>query len=689
MPITFRQYINSESSIQVDMPASATPSVTPLPASVLPSSTPPSASVTPSVTPPISPSVTPSPTVSSTKYYFYNAIQGTCNPLVGTCEGVGADSFVYSSNGSLTLGLWYTGSVSTVYQPYEEIILDYLPLSITIDNNPYNSCAEACKLPVCYVSSSLIVTQPGWISYVTCGGSTVYQELCEGSHSINDCIKCETVAGSAGPGGSGSYAQVSTTCGFPCFDPPPPSVSSTPSISVTPSATLSPSVTRTPSVTPSPTNTPSITNTPSVTPTPPISPSCECDASYTSSFDGSTCYSSSYAPAISGSTVQTPKWAGTDQAWGDFGVKIYPAGGFNIFGDLTVSNYAYLGLSQAVPTSSVNKFWSRRLNSVGMWDGANQYWTGYWETLPDGNKTLNTNGYPGYLSMCATINVPSTKTYYIGLAGDNDVTVKINGTTIVNQPDTEPTNNFKWWHIYPVTLTAGPNIVEAGNFNRSIVGTFAVEVYDNTLAQLTSSNAESDLNIVFSTGNYLEARTIIYPDSKVYDDQTGTYTLSVSKSYADGPYLNQAFCSNYTCPTGFELDLSNPSVPRCRRNTLVPNCSVPPSVTPTPSVVPSNSVSPTPSITATPSDTPCPTVSVSPSLTPTMTPTPSLGCTCRSALIIDNNLYYYYDCNRNYVSGGAEQGSVICMDINMPYSRNIGNIGFSGNDVCGNCYDEV
>lgn len=682
MPITFRQYLNAENTFIDVIEPDVTPSVTPIAESPLPSLTP-TATPSISVTPAISPSISPTPSVSEAAYYYYEAIQGICNPKIGSCAGEGDFRLVYSPNGPLNIGLWYTSSAAYVYQPVSEVILNYLdPSVITVDVKPYGDCSSACSITPCYISSSITVSQPGWITYRTCEDAVVYYEVgCTGSHTIDSCIKCATITGSAGPGGTGSLAVISNIiCGYDCFIPPTPTPTSTPSISATPSISVTPSVTNTPTVTPTVTPTPSISLTPSVTPTPPISPSCTCPTGYTASIGGQTCYSSSTAPAVSGSgTLQTPGYAGTNVAWGDFGVKIYPAGGFNQSGELTVANYAYQGLSQLTPTSSVDKFWSRRLNSVGMWDGANQEWPGPW------NGPVNP--YPGFLSMCTTFNVPTTKTYYIGLAGDNDVTITINGNVFIDQPDGLPTDNFKWWHIYPVTLTAGLNIIELGNWNRSRIGSFAAEIYDNTLAQLTSSNDESDLNFIFSTGDYLPARTVVYPDTRVLDVATNTWVFPVSKSYNDGPYLGRAFCSNYTCPPGFDLDTSNPSNVICRQITKTVNsCDPPPSITPSPSYEPSVTPSVTPSITPSVTKTPCPTISVTPTMTPTPSPSVSLPCSCKSATIYNDYVYFYYDCNGNYASGSNAGDTNICLDENLPYSRNIVNIGLI-DGICGGCFE--
>ncbi len=44
---------------------------------------------------------------------------------------------------------------------------------------------------------------------------------------------------------------------------------------------------------------------------------------------------------------------------------------------------------------------------------------------------------------------------------------------------------------------------------------------------------------------------------------------------------------------------------------------------------------------------------------------------CRGAVISNNALFFYTDCNGNYFTGGAEAGSEICLNKVFPYSTNI------------------
>lgn len=50
------------------------------------------------------------------------------------------------------------------------------------------------------------------------------------------------------------------------------------------------------------------------------------------------------------------------------------------------------------------------------------------------------------------------------------------------------------------------------------------------------------------------------------------------------------------------------------------------------------------------------------------------SCTCRQGIITDNNAFSYTDCSGVFFSGGAELGSEVCVNIDLPYSANIGNL---------------
>lgn len=278
-------------------------------------------------------------------------------------------------------------------------------------------------------------------------------------------------------------------------------------------------------------------------------PGCTCSEGYTVTNDGLGCYKVTTTSATSVDTKQ-PGTGAANGAYGDFGVLMYNVGDFNLDGSSTSGNYAYNGSyfgTNASMTAS-QLFWANRMNYNGVW--------------VNGNST-----YVGTLSFCTTINVTTTKVYYIGIAGDNEIKIKVNGTTIVDQPaggttvsgSASPFNNFKYWHVYPYQLNAGPNIVELSNYNAGSVGDYAAEIYDNTLAQLTGATSASSINIIFSTGDYLPARSI-----SGITTGASAGTVQFIENVGNGSKYGQGFCTNYSCASGYVLDTSDPETPTCK-----------------------------------------------------------------------------------------------------------------------------
>jgi hypothetical protein len=371
---------------------------------------------------------------------------------------------------------------------------------------------------------------------------------------------------------------------------------------VTPTPTSTPTITFTPTETPTTTSsdncefiidisaiiaTPTPTSTSTVTETPTITPTCDCPEGFTATNDGGACYRVLTTNPTSIESLLVGD-GGSNPAYGLYGVKIYNENDYDAVGDSISGNLAYSGYTTAIgsPDTTPNEaFWSGRMNEINVW--------------VDGNTTWPNPNYPDYVSFCATFDLNTTKTYYIGVAGDNDITVKINSVTLINQADNSPVNNFRFYHIYPVTLEAGPNIIEIENWNRSSVGSFAAEVYDNNLATLTGVTSTSGLNILFSTGDYLPG----------------------------GPLAGEGFCTNYSCPTGYALDNTDPENPICKKIEYIDCGTI---YTPTPTATGTPTPTPTSTITETPTETPnCEfiidivAIIATPTPTETITPTPT------------------------------------------------------------------
>lgn len=308
-------------------------------------------------------------------------------------------------------------------------------------------------------------------------------------------------------------------------------------------------------------------STPTPTPTPTSTPPCNCPPGYDVLPDNSGCV---YTATTSVTQIDSLS-AGTGAyrgAYGLEGVRIYHPGDYASDGTSISGNYDYTG---------VTTFWSERMNRTSLWVDGNPCWPDCCnancnpqfgiDTYADCTAFTQTCiglGYPGTLSICDTIILNESKQYYIAIAGDNYATIRINNNLIVAQQPFLITVNFYYWHIYPVTLNAGINNIYLENTNGSEVGAYAAEIYDNSLAQLTAATATTDLNIVFTTGDFRSGGT---------------------------KYL-QAFCSNFECPPGYIYD-SDTGL--CLLQIISP-CNIPasPLPTPPPTITPTQTPTPSP-----------------------------------------------------------------------------------------------
>ena len=134
------------------------------------------------------------------------------------------------------------------------------------------------------------------------------------------------------------------------------------------------------------------------------------------------------------------------------------------------------------------------------------------------------------VSLDFCVQVQTTKQYLIGIAGDNEVLLYIDGVLQVylraqksfdsqGNPGSGSisTRPFNYWHVFPVTLTSGQHILTLQGINESNDDAFGAEVYDISLQdfqnQFTNAavgpgdcgNAEGDIDpyIIFSTGDFV------------------------------------------------------------------------------------------------------------------------------------------------------------------------------------------
>lgn len=200
------------------------------------------------------------------------------------------------------------------------------------------------------------------------------------------------------------------------------------------------------------------------------------------------------------------------------GSLIY-TGGFNANGE-GVSGHVLNGLGTDIANGDVvlmtnNGVWRNNTLTENNYGPINR--AGVWRCAGSG----------GSFGFVVPVNVPTNGTYYFGIGADNFFQITVNGVTVV---DTTPlTGNdiywnsgpnsafYRYWHIYPVALTAGINYIGfVGVDTGGVESVLAAEIYNNTLAELQAAVLEpafladpalfpvdqshyTNLNLIFST----------------------------------------------------------------------------------------------------------------------------------------------------------------------------------------------
>lgn len=120
----------------------------------------------------------------------------------------------------------------------------------------------------------------------------------------------------------------------------------------------------------------------------------------------------------------------------------------------------------------------------------------------DCNGTQNCPPFDRWIGFADCVIAPVTGKYCIGIAADNYVRFKLDGTLIF-QALNNAQKNFKRWYVLEIDLVEGPHIIELEGRNASQCAAFGAEIYQSSAAvlQTFSTQAQVDNTIIFSTKN--------------------------------------------------------------------------------------------------------------------------------------------------------------------------------------------
>lgn len=213
-----------------------------------------------------------------------------------------------------------------------------------------------------------------------------------------------------------------------------------------------------------------------------------CPTGYTLSMDGTYCFKNeTMAPTITSSSYCLAVSRRVEYA--QLGTRIYNPGFANtsIHSDTPPPADIYATMLN-VPQWRGNDGTNGPMNRDDVWIDSNC----------DGTKDDLAAGQQVTLAFAYT-NVGAARTVYVGLGGDNEFVLKVNGTVIADASGTYPAH-FKYWHIFPVTILSGTNyfnVVATGD--GSVDDSVAMVIYDNTAAQIQAAMSDAALTILFRT----------------------------------------------------------------------------------------------------------------------------------------------------------------------------------------------
>jgi len=200
--------------------------------------------------------------------------------------------------------------------------------------------------------------------------------------------------------------------------------------------------------------------------------------------------------------------------YGMYGAR-YPGG--------TVVSDDYWGDNDGVPDG--------RMNTTGVWAcGADGASSGY---APVGE-------WIGF-SVCVTIDEPGE--YLLGLGADNRMRFSVDGTELLHNTD-DNTDNFKYWWMFPVSLSSGSHVIEFEGYNAG-----------------GPAGLGAELAGPFAHGSLTDDA------SMVAADYAGSLYWSAADSIGSTFALGET--SGWSCPDGMVLDLCADE-PVCSAEETVP-----------------------------------------------------------------------------------------------------------------------
>jgi len=187
----------------------------------------------------------------------------------------------------------------------------------------------------------------------------------------------------------------------------------------------------------------------------PDTATCTCPEGYTANGDGTICRRELSVPATASSTTLDVCAGDTDTGYSANGARFTTSWLPGTFEIPESGNPAGTCTDPATCVSETTG-WSGYLGEVGVW------------ACPPG---VSTNTWIGF-SQCVTL--PSAGDYLIGIAGDNEVRLSVDGDLVY---ESVSSLNFRAWNVGRLTLAAGTHIIEMSGLDHGTKAAFGAEIY--------------------------------------------------------------------------------------------------------------------------------------------------------------------------------------------------------------------
>lgn len=265
-----------------------------------------------------------------------------------------------------------------------------------------------------------------------------------------------------------------------------------------------------------------------------------CPVDYTLSPDGMSCIKTSQIPATPPSGAQIQAGPALDPSYSNFGALVYD--GYNSDGTGTIQ----LQMNATPWANPLANLVDGPLNRCAIWGAT---------PVPDNQP----------IGFSIPIFVPSERTYYIAIAGDNKVRITVDGVTKIDQNPTTMAANiaawnsayatqgiavaFKFWHMYAIVLPAGNHFIGLEGTNFGGAAGFGAEIYDNTLAELQAATLDpvfvANPDLFPPLGNFYSNLNLVF-----------------STRWARGKFFTSGVNNAYSCPATYGLDPTQ-TPPQC------------------------------------------------------------------------------------------------------------------------------